>query len=105
MDKIGLRARETSTALPAEPRSSNLAMAIPCGAERSAIITRSTHSGGPRMSDKLAQAATELGPVAQLLTHYAEGSDAAIAEATKLTLGMITETATWFDGKGDPRAA
>src|ERR1700722_19020569 len=57
------------------------------------------------MSEKSAQAATELGPVAQLLAHYAEGSDAAIAAATKLTLGMIAETATWFDGLGDPRAA
>jgi hypothetical protein len=57
------------------------------------------------MSEKSAQAATELGPVAQLLTHYADGSDVAIAAATKLTLEMITETATWFDGLGDPRAA
>jgi hypothetical protein len=56
------------------------------------------------MSEKSAQAATELGPVAQLLTHYADGSDAAIAAATTLTLEMIAETATWFDGKGDPRA-
>ena len=56
------------------------------------------------MSNKQAQAATELGPVAQLLALYADGSDAAIASATKLTLEMIGETATSFDGKGDPRA-
>ena len=56
------------------------------------------------MSEAVRVANEELGPVAQLLAFYADGSDAAIAGATKLTLGMIAETAEWFDGRGDPRA-
>ena len=55
------------------------------------------------MSEVLARQVEDR-PVERLLTHYADGSDAAVADATKLTLEMITETATWFDGKGDPRA-
>ena len=57
------------------------------------------------MSEKSAQAATELGPVAQLLTHYADGSDAAIAAATKLTLEMITENRNVVRRHGRPPGA
>lgn len=52
---------------------------------------------------RIAQAVEDR-PVERLLALYAKGDDGAIAEATKLTLEIITETATWFDGKGDPRA-
>ena len=51
---------------------------------------------------RVAQA--ELGPATKLIALYADGSDEAVVAAGKLTLGMIAETATWFDGKGDPRA-
>jgi hypothetical protein len=46
----------------------------------------------------------KLGPATQLVALYADGSDDAVVAAGKLTLEMIAETATWFDGKGDPRA-
>ena len=56
------------------------------------------------MSEAVRVASEELGPAEQLVALYTDGSDVAVAGAQKLTLGMIAETAEWFDGKGDPRA-
>lgn len=51
-------------------------------------------------------ASEELGPAGLLVSLYADGSDAAMAAATNLTLEMIAETAEWFDGRGlGPEAA
>jgi hypothetical protein len=57
---------------------------------------------------RIAPAGSEAGQASQLLALYAEGTDEGVIAAGKLTLAMIAETATWFDGKGDargPRAA
>ena len=41
------------------------------------------------------------GEATRLIALYADGSDAAIAEAEKLTLGMIAESATWLEAGAD----
>ena len=56
------------------------------------------------MSEAARIAQAEVGPATSLVALYADGSDEAVVTAGKLTLDMIAETATWFDGKGDPRA-
>jgi hypothetical protein len=56
------------------------------------------------MTEAARSARAELGPATQLVALYADGSDAAIAGAQKLTLEMIAETAGWLaDGVGHPR--
>ena len=57
------------------------------------------------MTEAARAAQAELGPATQLVALYADGTDEAVVAAGKLTLEMIAETAEWFDGKGDPRAA
>ena len=54
------------------------------------------------MSEAARVAQAEAGPATQLVAFYADGSDEAVVAPGKLSLEMIAETATWFDGKGDP---
>jgi hypothetical protein len=49
------------------------------------------------MTETVVAVAQENGPASALLALHADGSDAAIAEAEKLTLGMISETASWLE--------
>ena len=54
------------------------------------------------MSEAARVAQAEVGPATQLVAFYADGSDEAVVAAGKLSLEMIAETATWFDGNHDP---
>ena len=55
------------------------------------------------MTEAVAAQQAEAGEASRLVALYAEGSDAAIAEAEKLTLAMIAETADWLE-MGDAQA-
>lgn len=59
------------------------------------------------MNEAIVVALAEQGPASRLLASYAQGSDEALVEAEKLTLGMIEETAEWVKlaPKIDPRLA
>jgi hypothetical protein len=57
------------------------------------------------MSEAVRVAKAEPGPATRLLAFYADDTDEAVVAAGKLTLEMIAETATWFDGQGNPRGA